>query len=96
LIRLSLAAKPDLSKTTPAGAFDNFTPGFGLKFLRDDIESANILAMFGVNGFDSWNFFEKDASNHIGPATGFKIKALVKKFTSATPHTNTMGLSQWA
>ena len=50
LIRLSLAKQPDTSKTTPKGALDNFTPGLGLKFLRNGVSSGNLVAMFGVNG----------------------------------------------
>ena len=40
VIRLSSAAEP--SKT--------LTPGMGLKFLRDGIDSANLVAMNSVNG----------------------------------------------
>ncbi len=50
LIRLSLSKKPNLEKSTPEGAVDNYVPGFGLKFLRDGIPSANIVAMYSVNG----------------------------------------------
>ena len=41
--RLSFAAQPDAKKL-------NTTPGMGLKFLRDGIDSANLVAMFGVDG----------------------------------------------
>ncbi len=50
LLRLSVAKALDTTKTTPEGADDNFTPGLGIKFLRDGKTSANLLAMFGVNG----------------------------------------------
>ena len=68
LIRLSAAKQPDESKSAHSAekAFDNFVPGFGLKFFRDGVASGNLVAMFGVNGADSWNFFKKDFSNHIG------------------------------
>lgn len=42
LVRLSVAKAPDYSKTTAAGAQDNFTPGMSLKFLRDGLPSANL------------------------------------------------------
>jgi len=42
IIRLSTAAKPSGSQP--------LAPGFGLKFLRDGKESANMVAMFGVAG----------------------------------------------
>merc|ERR1712198_603804 len=31
-------------------------PGMGLKFLRDGIDSANLVAMYSVNGQEGWNF----------------------------------------
>lgn len=61
LIRLSSAAEPSSSQP--------LAPGMGLKFLRDGVDSANLVSMFGVNGQpDDWNFFSNDFSNHIGPA----------------------------
>ena len=68
VIRLSAAKKYDTTKSTAAEAYDNFTPGFGLKFLRDGVHSGDLVAMYGVNGFDSWNFFKMDFSNHIPDA----------------------------
>jgi hypothetical protein len=56
LIRLSLAGK---ASTT------HMTPGFGLKFLRDGIDSANLVAMYRLAGQDNLNFFANDFSNHI-------------------------------
>lgn len=96
MLRLSLAKNPDTSKTTAAGAQDNFTPGLGIKLLRDDVDSANTVAMYGVNGFDSWNFFERDASNHIGAASGAALTAVAAKFKTATDYIQTVGLSGWA
>lgn len=45
-IRMSCAAEPNTDK--PASG--NFIPGMGLKFLRDGIHSANLVAMYSVNG----------------------------------------------
>lgn len=67
-LRLSLAKEPDTTKKTAAEAIENFAPGFGLKFLRDNRPSASMVAMYSVDGQDSWNFFKNDFSNHIGPA----------------------------
>lgn len=50
LISLSLAKSYDTSKSSAEGAYDNFAPGFGLKFLRDGTPSANLVAMYSVNG----------------------------------------------
>jgi len=44
IVRLSSAAKPELGTKAPLG------PGMGLKFLRDGIDSANLVAMYSVNG----------------------------------------------
>jgi hypothetical protein len=85
LLRMSLAKQPDPSKTTAQGAYDNFAPGFGLKFLRDDRSSANLVAMYGVDGQDSWNFFKNDFSNHISEPVGTAQKILAKKFATGTP-----------
>ena len=60
--RLSLALEPDTEEL-------NTAPGMGLKFLRDGMDSANLVAMYSVDGQDSWNFFKNDFSNHI-PESG--------------------------
>eukprot|EP00339_Tiarina_fusa_P020718 CAMPEP_0117077058 /NCGR_PEP_ID=MMETSP0472-20121206/54325_1 /TAXON_ID=693140 ORGANISM="Tiarina fusus, Strain LIS" /NCGR_SAMPLE_ID=MMETSP0472 /ASSEMBLY_ACC=CAM_ASM_000603 /LENGTH=55 /DNA_ID=CAMNT_0004803221 /DNA_START=475 /DNA_END=642 /DNA_ORIENTATION=- len=52
--------------------------------------------MYGVNGFDSWNFFDRDASNHIGAASGVALTAVAAKFKTATDYIQTVGLSGWA
>ena len=46
----------DTTKTTPE--VTKTVPGFGLKFLRDGMSSANILAMFSFDGQKSFNFFK--------------------------------------
>ena len=96
LIRLSSAKAPDYTKTTADGANDNFTPGMSLKFLRDGLPSVNLMAMFGVNGFPSWNFFFRDFSNHIPDAQGLALKALSCKFSQATKYIQTLGLKDLA
>lgn len=89
LIRLSSAAKP--------GDGSPLTPGFGLKFLRDGKDSANLVAMYGVNGTpDDWNFFSKDFKNHIAPADGAALKAVAFKFSYATDWIQSVGLSDMA
>jgi hypothetical protein len=95
-IRLSCAQKPDSSKNTAAGATANFIPGLSLKFLRNGMPSANLVAMFSVNGQPSWNFFANDFSTHIGAASGFTLETLSKKFATATPDVQTVGVSDFA
>lgn len=91
LIRLSCAAEPN-PKKGPSG---NFIPGFGLKLLRDGVPSANLVAMFSVDGQDSWNFFKNDFSNHIEAAEAFSLNVLAHKFAEATPYVQTVGLSDF-
>ena len=80
IIRLSAAKQPDQSKTASQDAYENFTPGFGLKFLRNNAPSANLVAMYGVDGQPSWNFFANEFSNHIPESVGVAQKALGLKF----------------
>ena len=77
LIRLSSAKKPDSS---------SIAPGFGLKFLRDGMDSANLVAMYSVDGTDDFNFFAKDFTTFISPAKDNSLKLLEKKFSTATDH----------
>jgi len=77
LIRLSSAAKP--SKSQP------LAPGMGLKFLRDNVDSANLVSMFSVDGQPgNWNFFANDFVNHIPEPKGLAVKVLGAKFATAT------------
>jgi hypothetical protein len=57
-----------------------------LKLFRDGIPSGNIIAMFGVNGIPSWNFFKFPFSNHISSAKGTALRLLGQKFSTATSH----------
>ena len=84
-IRLSLAKKPDTSKKTAAEAYNNFAPGIALKFLRDGVESASMVAMYSVEGQDSWNFFKNDFTNHIPGTDDTALVILSKKFATGTP-----------
>jgi len=84
LLRISLAKSPDTSKTSAAGAQDNYTPGFGIKFLRDNVPSANLIAMYSVNGQSSWNYFANDFSNHIPTPTGLALSLLAKKICNCS------------
>jgi hypothetical protein len=79
LIRLSSAAKPSDSKINPLA--NALGPGMGLKFLRDGMDSANLVSMYSVDGQPGdWNFFSNSFSNHVKDATGIQTIALSKKF----------------
>jgi len=88
IARLSLAFKPDTTKL-------NTTPGMGLKFLRDGMDSANLVAMYSIDGQESWNFFKNDFSNHI-PTGGPAVLPILLKFSEATSYVDQVALSDWA
>jgi len=96
LLRPSIAHVQDTSKTTAEGGHDNFVPGFSIKFLRDGTTSANIQAMYALDGQKSWNFFKNDFSNHVGATESFALKLLSLKFSYATNYIQTIGLSDLA
>ena len=89
IVRISLAKEPSES-------VQNTAPGMGLKFLRDGVESGSLVAMYSVDGQDSWNVFANDWSNHVGPASGVDVLALSAKFATATPNIQQVGLSDMA
>lgn len=75
--RLSAAIEPNPSVQALA-------PGMGLKFLRDGIDSANLVAMYSVDGQDTWNYFANDFSNHIPASTTIATYTLGAHFSSQT------------
>jgi len=88
IVRLSLAKEPNEDEL-------NTTPGMGLKFLRDGMDSSNLVAMFGLDGQDSWNFFENDFSNHIGEGSAANLPIKLK-FSRYAMHVQQVGLSDWS
>jgi len=50
---------------------DKITPGIALKFLRDGIDSANLVAMERISGQEGYNFFEKEFSNFLPSESSF-------------------------
>lgn len=91
IVRLSSAAKPTTDGSQP------LAPGMGLKFLRDGVSSANLVAMYSVEGTpNDWNFFSKDFFNHITAAKSAALKVLSAKFATATKYITEVGLSDMA
>jgi len=87
--RLSSAVKPSADQP--------IAPGLSLKFLRSGVPSADVVALYSVNGQpDDWNFFSHDFSNHIGPGTTTATKALSAKFATETNHIGEVGLSNYS
>ena len=77
-VRMSSAAPAD------TGTPPNLKPGMGVKFLRDGEDSANFVAMFGVAGQDTLNFFANDWSNHIPDNTDPSLIPLSIRFKTQT------------
>lgn len=62
----------------------------GLKFLRNGIDSANLVSMYAIDGQpNDWNFFSNSFFNHIGAPDPVPtdIEMVNKKFSSATDFT---------
>jgi len=87
----------DTTKSTPE--IPKTVPGFGVKFLRDGMSSANMLAMFSFDGQTSFNFFKnrwttilREFNNECARQT------IAKQLATVTPHiggTSVMELSQF-
>jgi len=88
-IRMSTAAPADAK--TP-----NSIPGFGLKLLRDGMDSANLVSMYGLEGQDSCNYFANTFSNHVPTTTSPPLLVLGKKFATVTNYVYSVGLSEMA
>jgi len=88
IVRFSLAKEPSSSSL-------NTAPGMGLKLLRSGMDSANLVAMYSVDGQESWNFFKNDFTNHI-PNGGPALLPLEVKFSGATKFGAHVALSDWS
>lgn len=70
----------------------------GLKILRDHMPSANLVAMYSLDGNPSnnWNFFAKDFTNHVSKSYSPAGLALALYQSHATDLLWQTGLSDWA
>ena len=59
LLRFSSASEPSKYGLSGLG------PGFGLKFLKDGVDSSNLVAAKFGGSSDSWDYFANDFSNWI-------------------------------
>lgn len=72
----------------PSHDFLPFSPGMGLKFLRDGVDSANVVSAVGYNGTpDDWNFFKHPLSNHMTGEKTMLIKAIERVISKVTDTT---------
>jgi len=90
LLRWSIAKKPSASPP-------NMAPGIAIKFFRDNVESANIFAMYSLSGAESFNPFEHDLTNHVPmldvKKVGLDLKLLLRAFKKASSWPTMIGLS---
>lgn len=88
-VRFSSAAEPGSS---------GFTPGIGLKLLRDGRTSSNFVAMPGLDGqpCEESNFFSRDFTTHIKASTSFALKLVAAKFWQASYCPLMVGTSDFA
>lgn len=87
IVRLSAGNKPSA---------DNILPGMALKFLRDGIDSANLVAMYSGDGQKSKNFFENSFTTQVPNVENILFKIASAKFAMSTKFVNIVGLSDWA
>ena len=62
-------------------SLQTLTPGLGLKFLRDGMDSANLVAMYHVDGQPGeWNFFKYSFNTQFEVTSRELVKKLTRKF----------------
>jgi len=96
IVRISTMFEPMPNCDNCAGANPNF--GMGLKFLRDGVESASLVAIFNLSGQKSWNVFKNSWGTHSPNPSDirpFHVE-LAMVFAQASPHVGQVGLSDWA
>jgi len=81
-LRMASAVEPDYTKASATDG--SFTPGFGLKFLRDGVHSGNAVFLHTLMPWDSYNAFKYPYSNHLSTAgLGSSQQLLADKFSTA-------------
>jgi len=84
-----------LSTAQPISS-SNITPGFGLKFLRDGVQSANVVAMPSLDGQNDFNIWKFNYTNHVKMSGNFALNVAAKKFYQASNCPGMLGISRWA
>ncbi|KAI3636662.1 hypothetical protein MIR68_005351 [Amoeboaphelidium protococcarum] len=87
LLRFSSGTKPSQSSILPAAA---------VKLFRDNIKSANFMAMFTLDGQESLNFFKNNFTSHVPIPKSAALKLLVAKFKQGSNLARCLGLSDLA
>lgn len=72
------------------------SPGFGIKFLRDGMDSADTVTMFSFDGQPSFNYFANRWSTHLNePINECSRQTIGKKLAETTPHIGAMSVMNW-
>lgn len=95
-IRVAPAVAPDYSQSSSVDG--GFTPGVGIKFFRDGVQSGNIVFLNSLEPVASWNFFKHELSNHLDTNhLSFAKQLLAKKFgTAPSDWAGFVGLNEFA
>ena len=89
IMRFSETTRTDPSKAMTA-------PGFGLKFLRDGMDSANTVPMVSLDGQPSFNYFKNRYQNHPGELENECAReTLGKKLAEVSDHIGNMSVKHW-
>ena len=72
------------------------SPGFGIKFLRDGMDSADTVTMFSFDGQPSFNYFANRWSTHLNePLNTCARETIGKKLAETTDHIGAMSVMDW-
>jgi len=86
------------ASTALAAETDHMAPGISIKAFRDGYPSANLIAMYELNGQKSLNFFENILCTRIAerPDLPFKLHLLGNKFKIQSSYPGSYGTSEFA
>lgn len=92
LIRAASATEPSTSWFTGT---PSMTPGYSFKFFRDNVESANFLALWALQSTPSFNFYKHSGfCNHVGSANlSTSEQLLLDKFKTVSQQPGLIALS---
>ncbi|MCF8060079.1 MAG: hypothetical protein K9K67_12330 [Bacteriovoracaceae bacterium] len=88
LLRLSITYRPTKER--------NFAPGLALKVLRDGAPSANVSALYLLEGQENYNFFENPLSNIVPIGRGIGLKLVHGIFKRVTDYPEELGLNHFS
>jgi hypothetical protein len=94
ILRFSIAQEANTK-----GGEDAMGPGVALKFVRNNVASANVFAMYSLIGQSSFNFFAHDLSSHVPDLSKDAPTSLVllrRAFATASDFPVFSGLSNLA